>query len=367
MAFIRRSGVRPLTSALRRHCEAGKPLRILTTTYTDSTEQRALDELAAARRRGQGLLRHRHTRLHAKAWLFHRQSGFSTAYIGSSNLTHSAQVPGSSGTSASRPHATPTSIAKMAAVFESYWESGDFRALRPRRVRRAHARRPARSRHRCSAPSSSTCAVPGATARADRALARSRAITATCSSSATGTGKTVMAAVDYAGLRQRLPRPAAVRRPPRGDPRPEPGDVPPRAARRGVRRDVGRRPRARAVRARLRVDPEPERRRPRRTSTRDHFDVVIVDEFHHAAAPSYETLLDHLEPVELLGLTATPERSDGLDDPAVVRRSHRRRAAAVGRHRPAVPRAVRLLRHSRRPRPARDSVAARTRLRRRRR
>lgn len=44
----------------------------------------------------------------------------------------------------------------------------------------------------------------------------------------------------------------------------------------------------------------------------DHFDVVIVDEFHHAAATSYERVLDHLSPVELLGLTATPERSDGL-------------------------------------------------------
>lgn len=45
---------------------------------------------------------------------------------------------------------------------------------------------------------------------------------------------------------------------------------------------------------------------------RDHFDVVVVDEFHHAAAPSYTRVLGHLAPVELLGLTATPERSDGL-------------------------------------------------------
>ncbi len=44
-----------------------------------------------------------------------------------------------------------------------------------------------------------------------------------------------------------------------------------------------------------------------------HFDVVIVDEFHHAAAPTYQALLDHLQPVQLLGLTATPERADGLD------------------------------------------------------
>lgn len=46
-------------------------------------------------------------------------------------------------------------------------------------------------------------------------------------------------------------------------------------------------------------------------SLKDHFDIVIVDEFHHAAADSYRTALEHLRPVELLGLTATPERSDG--------------------------------------------------------
>ncbi len=40
--------------------------------------------------------------------------------------------------------------------------------------------------------------------------------------------------------------------------------------------------------------------------------MVIVDEFHHAAATVLHRLLDHLAPVELLGLTATPERSDGL-------------------------------------------------------
>jgi superfamily II DNA or RNA helicase len=45
---------------------------------------------------------------------------------------------------------------------------------------------------------------------------------------------------------------------------------------------------------------------------RDHFDVIIVDEFHHAAAKSYQAVLEHLEPKELLGLTATPERSDGM-------------------------------------------------------
>ena len=43
------------------------------------------------------------------------------------------------------------------------------------------------------------------------------------------------------------------------------------------------------------------------------FDVVVIDEVHHAAAPSYRALLEHLRPTELLGLTATPERMDGED------------------------------------------------------
>lgn len=43
------------------------------------------------------------------------------------------------------------------------------------------------------------------------------------------------------------------------------------------------------------------------------FDYVIMDEVHHAAAPTYRSILDHLEPSFLLGLTATPVRGDGAD------------------------------------------------------
>lgn len=94
MAFIRRSGITPLLASLRRHCEDGRQLRVLTTTYTGSTEQRALDELAAVGAEVRISYDLTTTRLHAKAWVFHRQSGFSTAYVGSSNLTQSAQVTG---------------------------------------------------------------------------------------------------------------------------------------------------------------------------------------------------------------------------------------------------------------------------------
>lgn len=48
-------------------------------------------------------------------------------------------------------------------------------------------------------------------------------------------------------------------------------------------------------------------------TTRDYYDFIIVDEFHHAAANSYQTLLEYYQPKVLLGLTATPERMDGKD------------------------------------------------------
>jgi len=45
----------------------------------------------------------------------------------------------------------------------------------------------------------------------------------------------------------------------------------------------------------------------------DHFDYVIVDEFHHASASVYKNLLAYFTPTFLLGLTATPERTDQAD------------------------------------------------------
>jgi len=46
---------------------------------------------------------------------------------------------------------------------------------------------------------------------------------------------------------------------------------------------------------------------------RQQFDYIIVDEFHHASARSYRALIDYFQPKFLLGLTATPERTDGGD------------------------------------------------------
>ena len=101
VSFITVSGVRKLQdvlNAITARCASGQVqthLRILTTTYTGATEARALDELA--RLPGCEVrvsLDGRRTRLHAKAWLFHRKSGFGSAYVGSANLSGAALTGG---------------------------------------------------------------------------------------------------------------------------------------------------------------------------------------------------------------------------------------------------------------------------------
>ncbi len=152
-----------MLDALRRHCRDGKKLRLVTTTYTNSTELRALDELAALGAEIKVSYDTASTRLHAKAWLFHRRSGYSTAYIGSSNLTHSAMVTGLEWNVRVSGVRNPDVVAKMTAVFESYWASGDFvpfdrEEFRERTaVTEPAAARLARSRDRAASRSRSGC------------------------------------------------------------------------------------------------------------------------------------------------------------------------------------------------------------------
>src|SRR5690625_3559286 len=126
MAFIRRSGIRARREKLPKHVANGGRLRVLTTIYTGSTEIAALEwleELGAEVRVSYDTTS---TRLHAKAWIFHRESGFSTAYVGSSNLTYSAQAPGLEWNLRVSGARNRSVIEKMEAVFESYWEEADF-------------------------------------------------------------------------------------------------------------------------------------------------------------------------------------------------------------------------------------------------
>ena len=312
MAFIRYSGIGPLLDSMRVHCERGRMLRVLTTTYTGSTEQRALDALRQVGADIRVSYDTSTTRLHAKAWLFHRSSGFSTAYIGSSNLTHSAQVTGMEWNVRVSGARNPDVVEKIDAVFESYWNGGDFVAYDPEEFR-ARSLLPADAGPEFMLSPIELRLEPFQERLLEQiAVARQLGRHRNLLVSATGTGKTVMAAADYAGLRQELPRSrllfVAHREEILGQSL---------ATFRQVLRDHsfgelwvgGRRPeRFEHVFASI----QSLHAAGLGNLAADHFDVVVIDEFHHAAARSYQDLLDHLEPRELLGLTATPERSDGL-------------------------------------------------------
>ncbi len=314
MAFVRKSGLLPMVPALRAHCAQGKRLRVLTTTYTGSTEASALDllhDIGADVRVSYDLST---TRLHAKAWLFHRHTAFSTAYVGSSNLTHSAQVAGMEWNIRVSAARNPHVLSKIDAVFESYWQSSDFVPYEQSEFRRSLER---------SRGSNGTTSSPLSPIEVELKpfqerllelveLSRSRGHHRNLLVSATGTGKTVMAAVDYARLRTKLPRARLLFVAHRKEIL-EQSQLTFRQAMRdpsfGELWVDGNRPRSfdhvfasvQSLTARNADHLAP-----------DHFDVIIVDEFHHAAAPSYRFIMDTLTPRELLGLTATPERADGL-------------------------------------------------------
>lgn len=314
MAFVRRSGLLPMTAALREHCARGRRLRVLTTTYTGSTEAKALDMLADLGADVRVSYDLSTTRLHAKAWLFRRHTAFSTAYVGSSNLTHSAQVAGVEWNVRVSGARNPDVIEKIRGVFESYWQGVDFVPYNAEEFQREL------DRSRRSDDRASTLLSPieiRLEPFQERLLelievSRQHGYHRNLLVSATGTGKTVMAAIDYTRLRSTLQNPRLLFVAHREEILDQS-----RATFRHALRDYtfgekwvgGARPekfqhvfasvQSLSVANLDRLPP-------------DHFDVVIIDEFHHAAANSYRTLLERLQPQELLGLTATPERADGL-------------------------------------------------------
>lgn len=312
MAFVLMSGLRPLLPALREHVSRGRRLRVLTTTFTGSTEQKALDALQQLGAEVRVSYDTSGTRLHAKAWLFQRESGFSTAYVGSSNLSNAAQVTGLEWNVRVSGARNPAVVDKVSAVFESYWQSGDFRPYDAAEFETLSG---------SERKGASELVLPPTEIRLEPfqerlleqiALTRAEGRHANLLVSATGTGKTVMAAVDYARLRAELPRARLLFVAHREEILAQSHATFAHALRDPSFGELwvgGKRPKnfehvfasiqSLAAAGLDHLDPE-------------HFDVVIVDEFHHAAAGSYQKLLSHVKPRELLGLTATPERADGL-------------------------------------------------------
>ncbi|MFC0359479.1 DUF3427 domain-containing protein [Kytococcus schroeteri] len=320
-AFIKFAGLRTMERELRPIAQAGVPFRIITTTYMGATERRALDWLV--QEFGAQVKVHyesRSTRLHAKAWMFRRRTGFHTAYVGSSNLSRSALLDGLEWNVRITQAGTPHLLEKFRATFDSYWNDPSFEDYDPAE----DGERLDEALLMAGGKTSSELVMDLSGLRhrpypyqqemldaleAERVVHdRHRNLLV----AATGTGKTVVAAFDYRNLSE------ASTRPPRLlfiAHRLEILDQARRTFREilgdgtfGEIYGFGRQPtRWDHVFATVQslsgnVEDLPA----------DHFDVVIVDEFHHAEAATYRRVLDHFTPREMLGLTATPERADGV-------------------------------------------------------
>lgn len=330
-SFIKWSGIRILSSSLETFtARPGSRLRVITTSYMGATDLKAAEFLRALPNTEVKVSYDSHrTRLHAKAYLFTRETGFGCAYVGSANISHAALTDGLEWNVKISQYEQPYQWGKVAATFDTYWNDPEFVSYEgPDAKERLQA---ALVEQRTGgAETDGTFVLPNFDLRPygfqqeilDRIVAerelqgrRKHLIVA-----ATGTGKTMIAAFDFkqwwnrrrAEGNQGVPRLLFV------------------AHReeilrqsmytfRAVLRDQnfgdimvgGRRP---ASLDQLFVSIQTYNSQQMASLVEaEHYDYVVVDEFHHAAAPSYQNLMSHVAPDSLLGLTATPERADGLN------------------------------------------------------
>jgi superfamily II DNA or RNA helicase/HKD family nuclease len=325
-AFVKWYGLRVLEDSLRAAAERGVPIRVITTTYIGATDRHALDRLV--RDFGAQVKVNyeiRSTRLHAKAWLFRRDSGFDTAYVGSSNLSKAALLDGLEWNVRLSSVATPAVLNKFEATFDAYWNDIAFEPYDPdhdaRRLDEALGLAGGSSSNQDSKITLSGLEVRPHPYQADmlerlhverEVRGRQRNLLV----AATGTGKTVMAALDY----RNLFRQGGGRQYPRLLFVAHRKEILKQSLRmyREVLDDAsfgealytGELPRDwKQVFASVQslTDQRLDQFDP------EHFDIIVIDEFHHATAATYRRVLNHFKPKQLLGLTATPERADGLN------------------------------------------------------
>lgn len=321
VSFIKWAGIRIFKHELEEFTRSGKELRIITTSYMGATDAKAVEFLAGLPNTQVKLSYNtKRERLHAKSYLFLRNTGFHTGYIGSSNLSHSALTSGLEWNLKITTQEIPHIIDKSLSTFETYWESNEFELFTgdaSSKEKLNNALKEAKGSG--TEPSSFHFDIkPFAHQREIlEQLAVERSVHGRFKNlivAATGTGKTIISAFDFARFyklhpeanflfvahRQEILQQAL-------------------SAYRGVLKNnqfgelwvAEHKPNsykhlfASIQSLTLQLDNLP--------LAADFYDYIVIDEVHHVAANSYRGLLAHFEPTILLGLTATPERHDGVD------------------------------------------------------
>ena len=320
VSFIKWSGIRLLMNELSQFCKKGQ-LRVITTAYTGATDIRAIDFLSSLPNTEVRISYDtERTRLHAKAYYFKRNSGFSTAYIGSSNLSNPAITSGLEWNVKLTEKDSKPLINKFQASFESYWNDPEFiryeekdRAFFEEAIRRERRGTKGEGIHYFFdiTPYYFQKEILDRL-QAERTIHNhyKNLIVA-----ATGTGKTVISAFDFRRFKDKINPHARLLFVAHRE------EILKQSLHtfRTILKDQnfgdlcihGQIP-AQIDHLFISIQSFNSTEFSSRTSP-DYYDFIIVDEFHHAAAESYQHLLSFYQPKILLGLTATPERMDNLD------------------------------------------------------
>ena len=324
VSFLKNSGVNLVAAGVKDVISRGGRVHVLTTSYMGATEKSAVDRLHALGAEVRISYDTTRTRLHAKAWIFKRRSGYSTGYVGSSNLSAPAMQDGVEWNIRVSASEQPHIVQALETMFDDAWNDTEFVSYDPLRDGELLSQSLREARAWSSATKDQGVFVSFAGLDVEPRPFQQEVLDQLTAERdvhgrnhnlvvmATGTGKTVVAALDFRRLLESGKVKSLLFVAHRKEILTQSRNVFRSVLKSGTFGELlvdGEKPSSwtnvfASIQSLSQLELEhlaPEK-----------FDVIIVDEFHHAAAETYVRVLDHFRPKYLLGLTATPERTDGL-------------------------------------------------------
>jgi superfamily II DNA or RNA helicase len=320
VSFIKYSGIRIFKEELEQFTNSGKKLRIITTSYMGATDIKAVEFLSKLKNTEIRVSYNaEHERLHAKAYLFLRNTGFDTGYIGSSNISRSALTNGLEWNLKVTSKEINHIVEKFKKTFDTYWLDKDFELYNSGTDIQKLSLALKQQKSYGGLPITTFFDLKPFPYQQEilEKLQSERVVHRRFKNlivAATGTGKTVISCFDYKYFKESNPRSRLLF-----------------VAHRKEILEQARNTFQHVLKdsnfGELWVDGEEPNsydyvfasvqtlanRINQLTLSKDFFDYIIIDEVHHIAASSYRPVLEKFSPSILLGLTATPERGDGDD------------------------------------------------------